>query len=236
MMLFDWVGAEQAQRRAIELLVDRPSANRYGVMLMRSGRLADAQEQFDNAITAEPLGGRPAALSWHASLAQGRIAQAKERRYWKPGNDLFEDKLDLAFNEPDPDALKAAIRGLPETNLSYINLYSPLLANFDSREEVLRILHEVHRDESLHWPRKLHDIAMAAAYFGEPEFALKVKAQDIGVNPSRIVAIWYPVMSEVRRLPGFKDLVTELNLVEYWRAYGWADVCEPLGNDDFACT
>jgi hypothetical protein len=42
-------------------------------------------------------------------------------------------------------------------------------------------------------------------------------------------------MSEVRRLPEFKDLVTELNLVEYWRTYGWADACRPLGDDDFEC-
>ena len=236
MMLFDWIGAEQAQRRAIELLVDRPTATRYGVMLMRSGRLADAQDQFDKAVTAEPLDGRPAGLSWHASLAQGRIAQAKERRYWNPGDDLFEDKLDIAFNEKDPAALKAAIDGLPETNLSNIHLYGPMLTAFDSPERVLSLLQTVYRDKSLHWPRKLHDIAMAAVYFGDPEFALKVKAEDIRVNPSRIVAIWYPVMSEVRQLPEFKDLVTELNLVEYWRAYGWTDACRPLGDDDFECS
>lgn len=236
MMLFDWIGAEQALRRSIELIVDRPSANRYGVMLMRSGRLADAQDQFDKAITAEPLGGRPASLSWHASLAQGRIGQAKERRYWNPGADLFEDKLDIAFNEQDPAALKAAIKGLPETNLSNIHLYGPMLAAFDSPERVLSLLQAVYRDKSLKWPRKLHDVAMAAVYFGDPEFALQVKAEDIRVNPSRIVAIWYPVMSELRQLPEFKDLVTELNLVEYWRAYGWADACRPLGDDDFECS
>jgi hypothetical protein len=31
-------------------------------------------------------------------------------------------------------------------------------------------------------------------------------------------------MSEVRRLPEFKKLVAELNLVEYWRAYGWLEL------------
>jgi len=55
-------------------------------------------------------------------------------------------------------------------------------------------------------------------------------------NPSRIVAIWYPVMSEVRRLPEFKELVTELNLVEYWRACGWADACRPVGDRNFECS
>jgi hypothetical protein len=36
-------------------------------------------------------------------------------------------------------------------------------------------------------------------------------------------------------LPGFKKLVTDLNLVAYWRASGWADLCQPLGDDDFEC-
>ena len=42
-------------------------------------------------------------------------------------------------------------------------------------------------------------------------------------------------MSEVRRLPAFKELVADLNLVEYWRTYGWADACHPLGENDFKC-
>jgi hypothetical protein len=42
-------------------------------------------------------------------------------------------------------------------------------------------------------------------------------------------------MSEVRQLPEFKKLVGDLNLVEYWRTYGWADACVPLGDDDFEC-
>ena len=235
MIQFDWIGAEQGLRRATEMLADLQTLARYGFMLMRSGRLSAAQQQFAHALTVEPMGGRPVALSWHASLAQGRIGEAKERRYFNPGIDLFEDQLDIAFNEEDPEVLKAAIRGLPEMLPAKLNLFGPLLAEFDSPERVLSILRDVYRDDSVKWPRKLHDIAMAAVYFGDPEFALQVKARDIRTNPFRMVAIWYPVMSDVRRLPGFKDLVTELNLVEYWRQYGWADYCRPLGDEDFEC-
>ena len=117
-----------------------------------------------------------------------------------------------------------------------MHLYSPVLAEFDSPERVLSILRTLYRDESLHWPRKLHDIAMVAAYFGDPEFALKVKREEARLNIARLHAVWYPFMSEVRQLPEFKNLVTELNLVEYWRAYGWADACAPLGDNDFTCT
>jgi hypothetical protein len=99
----------------------------------------------------------------------------------------------------------------------------------------LSILQNVYLDENLQWSRKLHDIAMMAAYFGDPQFALKVIGQDLRTSTVRLFALWYPVMSEVRQLPEFKKLVSDLNLVEYWRAYGWADACVPLGDDDFEC-
>jgi hypothetical protein len=51
----------------------------------------------------------------------------------------------------------------------------------------------------------------------------------------RLQALWYPVMSETRRLPAFKDLVRDIKLLEYWRANGWADACQPVGADDFSC-
>ncbi len=76
---------------------------------------------------------------------------------------------------------------------------------------------------------------MVAAYFGDPQFALKVKDKEFRTNTVRLFTLWDPVMSEVRQLPEFKKLVTDLNLVEYWRAYGWADACKPVGDNDFTC-
>ncbi len=232
---FDWIGSEQGHTRAIELLADRRIVAMYANVLLRNGRTAYAQKQYAIAVALEPLGGRPIGLAWHASLAQGNFAEAKERRNWHQGIDIAEDNLDIVFNENDPEELKAAIRAVPKTNVAAIALYAPMLAEFDSPERVLSMLRDVYLDENLQWPRKLHDIAMVAAYFGDPQFALKVKGQDVRTHATRLAAVWYPVMSEVRQLPEFKKLVAELNLVEYWRAYGWADACRPVGDNDFTC-
>jgi hypothetical protein len=44
------------------------------------------------------------------------------------------------------------------------------------------------------------------------------------------------MMAEARRTEGFKALVRDLGLVDYWRASGsWADFCRPIGADDFEC-
>jgi TolB-like protein len=231
----DKIGAEQSYARALELLTDRPLVEGYASFLLRNGRTADAQKQYAIAVSLESLGGRPANFSWHASLTQGRFAEAKEISDWQNAANRIENNMDIAFNERDPEEIKAAMQAMPKTNVAAIALYAPVLAEFDSPERILSTLRDVYRDENLQWPRKLHDIAMVAAYFGDPQFALQVKGQELRVSGARLAAIWYPVMSEVRQLPEFKKLVTDLNLVEYWRAYGWADACKPLGDNDFTC-
>ena len=232
---FDWIGAEQGLTRAIELLPNRPIVSTYASVLLRNGRTADAQKQYAIAVVLEPLGGRPVNMSWHASLAQGLIAEAREISNWPGVANRIENYLDIALNERDPETLKAAIQALPKSSVAAVALYATVLAEFDSPERILSILRDVYLDENLQWPRKLHDIAMVAAYFDDPQFALKVKGQEVRASGARLATLWYPVMSEVRQLPGFKKLVTDLNLVEYWRAYGWADACRPLGDNDFTC-
>ena len=231
----DWIGAEQGLTRAIELLADRVIVGTYASTLLRTGRTAYAQEQYAIAVALEPLGGRPVRMSWHASLAQVRFAEAREISDWPGAANRIENYLDIALNERDPEALRAAIQAMPKTNIAVISLYAPVLTEFDSPERILSMLRDVYRDENLQWPRKLHDIAMVAAYFGDSQFALEIKGQETRASTVRLATLWYPVMSEVRQLPGFKKLVTDLNLVEYWRAYGWADACRPMGDNDFTC-
>jgi len=231
----DWIGGEQGFTRAIELLADRSIVGTYASGMLRNGRTTYAQKQYAIAVALEPLGGQPVRMSWHASLAQGRFTEAKEISDWPGVANRIENYLDIALNERDPEALKAAIQALPKTSIAFISLYAPVLTEFDSPERILSMLRDVYRDENLQWPRKHHDIAMVAAYFGDPQFALKVKGQEVRAATIRLQTLWYPVMSEVRQLPEFKKLVSDLNLVEYWRAYGWADACRPLGDNDFTC-
>ena len=231
----DWIGGEQSLTRAVELLADRPLVAGYASVLLRTGRTTSAQKQYAIATALEPLGGRPIDMSWHASLAQERFAEAKEISNWQVAANRIENNLDIALNERDPEGIRTAMQAIPETSVAGISLYGPVLSEFESPEKVLSILRAVYEDENLQWPRKLHDISMLAAYFGDPQFALKVKGHEVRANTARLAAIWYPVMSEARQLPEFKELVSDLNLVEYWRAYGWADACKPLGDSDFTC-
>jgi len=232
----DWIGADKAQTKALLLLTDRYNVNHRANMLMRAGRSAMARQLYDLAESLEPWGGWPAFFRQYVSLAQLNFTEAKEIAERLSGRSLIMNlDIEIALNEGDPEEIKKAIRSLPKTKLSTDALYYPVLSVFDTPEMVLSALRAIYADEGTQWPSKLNDIALLAAYFDDPQFALQVKAEEVRNTPTRQGALWYPVMSEVRQLPEFKELVTDINLVAYWRAYGFADNCKPLGDDDFTC-
>ncbi len=202
---------------------------------MRAGRSAAALEKYEQSEAAEPLEGHRY-FRVHIAMAQGRFDDARDLLArsdpWSP---LIGVDLDIALHEGDTEEIKAKMAAKPPTAISAIELYAPVLKVFDSREMVLSTLRAAYADNGSRWPSKLHDIALLAAYFGDEELALQSIGEESRKGTPRFYAVWYPVMSEVRQLPGFKELMSDLNLVEYWRASGWADLCRPLGDDDFTC-
>lgn len=77
-----------------------------------------------------------------------------------------------------------------------------------------------------------------AAYYGDPHHAVALlhRMDRSGLNGIVLLFdMWRPTLAAARRLPEFKELVRDLGLVEYWRAYGWSDHCRPVGENDFEC-
>ncbi|MFB3110613.1 MAG: hypothetical protein ACE10G_01140, partial [Gemmatimonadales bacterium] len=92
----DWIGGEEAHATALSLLSDRPTLTQHANLLMRAGRSAAARTQYDAAQSAEPMGGRPGPLRVHASLAQGRFAEAREISEWyAQGRGALQTSLNL---------------------------------------------------------------------------------------------------------------------------------------------
>jgi hypothetical protein len=75
------------------------------------------------------------------------------------------------------------------------------------------------------------------AYFDDAQGALALfRGESRNANAGEIaILFWRPVMRDVRKLPGFKDLLREIGLVAYWRETSWPDLCSPVGKDDFEC-
>jgi hypothetical protein len=55
-------------------------------------------------------------------------------------------------------------------------------------------------------------------------------------DPVSYEVLWIAPYSAMRTLPGFKALMRETGLADYWRQTGdWGDVCKPISADDFEC-
>ncbi len=94
------------------------------------------------------------------------------------------------------------------------------------------------RDRALAWLEEAsgsnadvdYYIVLWASYYGDDQLVLKAmdRSRDLWL-------FWLPLTSRVRATDEFKAIVRDMGLVEYWRAYGWNDFCQPLGDDDFEC-
>jgi hypothetical protein len=167
------------------------------------------------------------------ALKRYDVAREKAARM-RSGESRFM-ALAIAFNDARPAELRDAMNALPETSDANRLLYVEILDRLDQPEAVLEFLERLADDRDRFWPSKYENIALVAAYLGYPEFAFEVFSTELQHTPIRLGTVWYPVMSDVRRLPAFKQFVTEIRLVEFWRAYGWPDFCRPLGSEDFVC-
>jgi len=232
----DWVGAEKDYERAIALHADRLSLAQHAGLLARAGRLAAARSEFEAAEAMESSFGRPAPVQIQVSIGQGRYAEARELAALDEVPIRRQRLLlNIALNEGDSAAIKEAMSGLLAVEGAASPFYSQLLHTFDLPDAALATIRAVYDDDGIQWPSKRQDIALAAAYFGDLQLAVKSMSAEVGMTRLRMSALWYPMMADVRQLPEFKKVVSDLNLVAYWRSYGWPDMCAPLGEADFRC-
>lgn len=231
----DWIQSEDYYSKASGISFNGSTLYNYGNMLMRAGRSTDAIRIYEAAATAErhPVGA--GSLSVNATIALRQFAEARNvSQQMSPGGQALINYL-IALNEGDPATIMSAIAELPQSGVSGEELFGPVLRAFESAEEVRIILQTVYGDPDLEWPSKFHDIALVAAYFGDPELSLEAISVEARLTTIRLGALWYPVMSQVRQLPAFAELVTDINLYDYWQAYGWSDFCRPTGDENFKC-
>jgi len=54
------------------------------------------------------------------------------------------------------------------------------------------------------------------------------------LNSPGLLWLWHPSLADLRMDPRFKAVLTDLGLIDYYRATGhWADCVRPIGDDDF---
>jgi adenylate cyclase len=232
-----WSEGQAEHERAIALRADFDTLAQNGNLLFRAGRLSAALAQFDAADQANPLTTEDSAqlFRFYSLTGLGRFAEARSLLGGINEDRRLDGLVLLALSAGTSADVRTALADIVQPRVAVTNLYEPLLKVFDDRDAVLALLRIVYASERT-WPSKWHDISRLAAYFGDPDFALEVAGYEARYVPARNYGLWMTYMSEVRKLPGFKQLMIDIGLVDYWREYGWADLCQPVGATDFVCS
>jgi hypothetical protein len=71
-------------------------------------------------------------------------------------------------------------------------------------------------------------------WVGDGDLAVDVLLS-VDVTELNFIMFFWPDAANARQHPRFRALVKESGLLDYWRQWGWADMCEPAGEDDFRC-
>jgi len=101
-------------------------------------------------------------------------------------------------------------------------------------KQYLERLHDWYGDGSDRTDAEKIYTTRLAAYLGDTKLALRA----ISDTKSRTQTweLYLPLFDDVRRTAGFKSLMRDLGLVEYWGKYGWPDFCQPLSSGEFECS
>jgi hypothetical protein len=141
-------------------------------------------------------------------------------------HDLVKELSVKVQADLENESMPPAVRDLGST-------MHPLL---ESPEQGLAELRRMRQDPTFDFPATHSMISAYASGFGDHELALEVFQATLEFQLFSPFLIWRPIHKEMRRLPGVKNLVQELGLLDYWRGTGnWGDFGRPIGDDDFEC-
>jgi adenylate cyclase len=232
----NWIDAELNYRKALQLQPERISQSVMGVMGNMYNTVGDfkkSRDIYEEYRRNDPLN-KSVRMIYVMTLGLLRdtegVENENERCKVLFGDEWKAYSWGIAFHR-----LRTGDAMSPD-EIEYSNpIFNALKEYLDSPKEGLAILHQLCNDENNLSERDTTNISILAAYFGDPEFAMDAMEKGNEKNALGLFKIWYPVMTEVRQLPRFKEFVKEIGLVDYWSKFGWPDLCHPVGYDDFVC-
>jgi TolB-like protein len=239
----DWIGATEYQRVFSALAPAIIPARMGGTNILgKSGRIRDALEVDEMWRQLDPLDYFAMTIRAEHYIQAGRYAAAEAElaniaRLTSDTDQAIElRRMLMAFSKGEPDRIGETLQNYVEVDSRVANIVSAVLEEFDSpAPEVLVVLQRLYDEATEMTGEGRLVTASLAVHFGDPELALEIMSKELRVNLMRVGRLWYPHFSEMRKLPGFKVLAADIGFVTYWRKYGWADFCRPLGETDFEC-
>lgn len=238
MMMGKFIKAESAYQKGIELTNEPIDYFEYGLTWHYAvvGYLKKCNELLREMRQKDPL--QPVLrIAYFFNLGiLGDMARAEEE--YERGKAIYGDQRYLA------DARIAILRlgakdVLTPDRIPEVPIYGPIWTVFrkyiDTPEKGISEVRQFYSNNENISNNEFIVVAVWAAYFGDPELALKAMERSVKIHATTMHDYWAPLFHEARHLPRFKEFVREIGLVEYWNRYGWPDLCHRTGSGDFEC-
>jgi len=232
----EWQQIEEIYRQGLALGIDKSQLFYMHRHIL--GYLGEFRDTAQEWIRLNPLDSVTSfwAMNMYASLGDTAAVLAEYER----GKPLFDNyaggaghyvAMTTLLSMGDIERAREIYRTYDPDNPVYIAIEK----HYDKPEEVLAELHRLFVNAASATDYRLTHIAAWATYFGDQELALKATADEYHIFAATVYKVWHPLYINMRRDPGFKDLVQEMGFVDFWRKYGWPDLCRPVEEDDFEC-
>jgi TolB-like protein/Flp pilus assembly protein TadD len=218
----------------------------YGLLQLALGEPTAAIETFASAHRKDPLVGLHSTFKMIAYDMAGQSAMA-DKEYQvalaAPTASIAVTELSalaMAMGRRDRVAIERLLPRAIEAGSAGALANQVALKYLDDAPSARRALRELSSVPGTQGAvLDLAAMAQWAAYFGDDVLALEI-LQRLSKSGTGFQgwghALWRPVNASTRRLSGFKTLVRDLKLVNYWRKSGkWNEFCKPVGNEDFEC-
>ncbi|HEY7191263.1 MAG TPA: protein kinase [Vicinamibacterales bacterium] len=209
-----------------------------GRILLAAGRANAAIEAYEHARTTDPLNSAVSLYLADSYAIAGRLAEAiaefdrgaKDGRYAT----LFRGATLLAALATGNRSEIAKRLEAAKLNQVIEDVTPTMGGLLDRPSEAIAAIRRLGAEPANQSFIGHSVLASWSGYYGAPELALEHVSAVLSQSPDPSL-LWRPLLTDMRKLPGFKDLVRRNGYVDYWRKYGWSDLCHPTTGDDFEC-
>jgi adenylate cyclase len=239
----DWFATLTALEKALALAPASEADARHliGLNFGNVGRVKDWIRLLEVARAADPLS---TVVSAHIQMAyhidrRDEDSRAEYERTW----DLLgiremqeHTALHREWDLDNLEATKGCFRRYLNAQALRISFLDGCMEVLDRPEAARALLREALEDSANDDASRLMIIGIQSGLYGD-DGSLAVEAFRRAILEFDFYAkfvLWWPSLRRARQSPGFKQLVRDLGIYDYWRKSGqWGDFARPVGDDDF---
>jgi TolB-like protein len=214
----------------------------YVNLMFSVGRIEETVALIERVKAIEPLVMFVSRDQQWNLTAAGKIGESEseyQRSKSLDGSHAMPDFLAflrlLARKDADPQALRVLHRKVLEQKgpivTGYFREMGELLHDRPGMRALLKKSFEAQPDPLIkYYADSLGDAELSLA-------ALRVTWKGRSPKYTQYWELFLTPYYGMRSLPGYKELMREVGLVDYWQKSGdWGDICRPVGKDDFECS